>query len=231
MNSPTEPRARAHVYVDTLTDAELRAYLAALPSSPANYYLAARLLAGLGLRIGEAHAIDWRNITALDGPAPRLEILASQTKTGYARTLPIPPDLAHLLRTRRQTVTACAAARFAEFDQPTIDSLIDGTRILARDDGSTWTIRATQLTLLRVARATLQRPVRPHALRHTFATRLLRATNIRLVQLALGHRSLRSTQIYTHPSGEELRDAVQKIELPSATPELPKPDEPSQTPL
>jgi integrase/recombinase XerC len=141
------------------------------------------LLYGAGLRIGEALALDWRDLPRAaerDGVA----ILGVLGKGRKQRQLPLLPALLEALEAWRR------ATPWPNDGAHPVFVGVRGGRLNAR-------IVQGRIAALRVQLG-LPETATPHALRHSFATHLLaNGADIRAIQELLGHASLSTTQRYT----------------------------------
>jgi site-specific recombinase XerD len=69
-------------------------------------------------------------------------------------------------------------------------------------------------------RAAITKHVTPHTLRHCFASHLLEAgTDLRTIQVLMGHRDIEATARYLHVSPKHLQIAINPIEqIPVSAP-------------
>jgi integrase/recombinase XerD len=87
----------------------------------------------------------------------------------------------------------------------------ESERLFVAGGGRALTRQVVWTTLRHYAEGVSLRGVSPHVLRHSFATHLLEhGADTRSVQAMLGHSDLATTQIYTHVTGERLRNVYEK---------------------
>jgi integrase/recombinase XerC len=92
-----------------------------------------------------------------------------------------------------------------------VPSSTDGPLFLNKYNGRLSTRSIARILNQIVRNCSLLVPVSPHVLRHTFATHMLDAgADLRAVQELLGHKSLSTTQKYTHVSIDRLMETYDK---------------------
>ena len=92
------------------------------------------------------------------------------------------------------------------------DLLTDTGPLFLNKDKGRLTARSIGRILEKIVKeSALMTPVSPHGLRHSFATHMLDAgADLRVVQELLGHKSLSTTQKYTHVSIDKLMETYDK---------------------
>ncbi|NIA06045.1 MAG: tyrosine recombinase XerC [Actinobacteria bacterium] len=96
--------------------------------------------------------------------------------------------------------------------QPKPGESVDQQALFVNKSGQRLSTRSVRRKLDKyLAQANLDPSISPHTLRHTFATHMLnRGADLRSVQELLGHRSLSTTQVYTHLTTGRLKEVYDK---------------------
>jgi integrase/recombinase XerD len=163
-----------------------------------------------GLRVGEVVKLKIKDIVYRGEILSTLTIPAEYTKTRAERTLPLSDRLIFGLKCLLGKVDVSLVI---EAERPFFHHIVrrkDADHV-ASIKIIPYSVRRVQLMLDCYSQAAFGRRIHPHMLRHTFATRLMKHLDIRGVQMALGHKQITSTQIYTHPDAESLKKAINDV--------------------
>lgn len=171
---------------DVRSDEDCRRLIATLEKPV--YRACFALIYAYGLRIKEAVTLP---VTAIDSKQMILHVIGKRNKQ---RALPLTDSILEMLR----EVWKIHRSRTWLFpSRRIVTHLPDATARAAFNKAR--------------SECGFDQGFRPHSLRHSFATHMLqRGVDIRIIQLLLGHSSIRSTEIYTHLS-EPLRENLREL--------------------
>jgi len=181
-----------------------RGYQHGSPKAIRNHTIALLML-DAGLRVGEVVQMRTFDLYFNTEPVTSITIRAAIAKNNRERTIPVSLRLSEALKMHYPNIECV-------FVKPETSYVFH-----CRDGRFPLTTRQVERIIRSAAMKSLGRPIHPHVLRHTFASRLMRKTNIRVVQELLGHKHLTSTQVYTHPNSDDLTKAINSIENGAAT--------------
>jgi integrase/recombinase XerC/integrase/recombinase XerD len=152
------------------------------------------LLYGAGLRISECAGLAWENFNLSDS------LVRVWGKGSKERIVPL---------TQEAVKWIC---KFREFQRQNGIPCENRNPVFSKNGDKPINARQLYSDIHNLLRSTgWEGKASPHTLRHTFATHLLEnGANIVTVQKLLGHSSPNTTQIYTHVSAEQLKNAIKR---------------------
>ncbi len=162
-------------------------------------YTIALVMLDAGLRVGELVQLHQDQLWFGDAPVFALRVEKDQAKSKRERTIPTTSRLrdAIELMHRQWWHEHLGTTSHYAFYSTTCQYPI--------------TTRQVHRIIRSAGVSSIGREIHPHILRHTFASRLMRTTSMRVVQELLGHTSISSTQIYTHPNSDDRQKAIDAL--------------------
>ena len=186
--------------VDIILDHEIASFLAQAIDQSIRDYTMITLALNTGLRNSEIVGLDVQDIKPYGIITNILDVPERIIKGNMPRSIPLRDDLKTILKLFLLEKDSQKEPVFP--DSPLFCSKYTHNRLASRDFQ-----RIVNLLSIKA----FNRMIHPHTLRHTFATKLLEKSNIRVVQQVLGHKNLQSTMIYTHPSKNVILEAINEI--------------------
>lgn len=162
--------------------------------------LAIYMLLTTGMRVSELCLARIRHLLPSSSTPMSLLIPANTAKITTERKIPLKPIVQSQMRLYIDSH----------------DHLILGNNpcscyLLTQSDLMPLSTRTVQAWIATAGDVALGRKISPHTLRHTFATHLMKQTDIRTVQYLMGHTELHSTMIYTHIMEDRVNEAIQNM--------------------
>jgi len=180
--------------------------LAHIEKHAPQWYAAVLLDVFVGLRWGELSALRWSDIDEQHGvirvERGNYEGRVGSTKTGNdedpnAKVVPLLPEIAEVLRARRQQMVAA--------QHP---GLVEGWVFPTEKGSSTKGHPLRKVLEDALDACEIERRVTPHGLRHTANNELRRVANGEVVRAIIGHATEAMTHHYSHVGEDEKREAV-----------------------
>lgn len=163
-------------------------------------YTMTLLMSDAGLRVGEVVRLKIKDLLLNGEPVKAVFIPVEITKGDMDRLVPLSERL-------REAIQKMLETWWESYPESPDDFCF-----YTQYKNTHLSVRQVQRIIEQTSVECLGRAIHPHVLRHTFASRMMRVTNSRVVQQLLGHKNITTTQIYEHPNGDDLTKAISALE-------------------
>jgi len=158
------------------------------------------LMLDAGLRIGELTGLLIYDLIFHGEPVNTLTVTTGISKSKEDRRIPLSARCKAAIEEMQRHVWLPDSEK------------MDWFAFRCRNQRKAITTRQVERIIGTASEMSLGYRIHPHILRHTFASNLMRVTSIRVVQELLGHKHITSTQVYTHPNGDDLSEAINSMQ-------------------